>query len=180
MEDKRIFSYGKFHPEVDGTVFLAPGSKVVGRVRIGPRSSVWYNSVVRGDADRVEIGSDTNIQDNCTLHCDPGYPLKLGNRISVGHNSILHGCTLEDGVLVGMGAIILNGARVGAGAVIGAGALVTQGMEIPPGHMAMGIPARVVRALSEEEMKSFQAMALRYEERSGFIMGRCPSPDADR
>lgn len=177
-EEKRVFGYGEFFPELDQSVFLAPGSKIVGRVKIGSRSSVWYNTVVRGDADSVTIGCRTNIQDGCTLHEDPGFPLVLGDGVSVGHNCILHGCRIEDNVLVGMGAVILNGAHIGAGAVIGAGSLVVQGLEIPPGHLAMGLPAKIIRPLGEEEAANFRAMADKYMKRAQFMLGKGTCPDA--
>lgn len=176
-EETALYEYKGYFPEVDESVFIAPGSRIVGRVKIGSYSSIWYNSVVRGDADSVTIGSGTNIQDNCTLHEDPGFPLVIGSNISVGHGCILHGCTIEDNVLVGMGAIILNGAKIGAGSVVGAGSLVVQGMEVPPGHLVMGLPAKIIRPLGEGEALNFQNMAARYKQRSLFILGQGPSPD---
>lgn len=176
-EDRSFFSYGEFHPGVDESVFVAPGAKIVGRVKIGAQSSIWYNAVVRGDADTVTIGSGTNIQDNCSLHEDPGFPLVIGDRVSVGHNTILHGCVIGDGALIGMGSIVLNGAKIGEGAVVGAGSLVLQGMEIPPGHLAMGVPAKVIRPLREDEAVKHQSWAGRYRNRASFVLGRGPSPD---
>lgn len=176
-EDRSFFSYGEFHPGVDESVFVAPGAKIVGKVKIGAYTNIWYNSVVRGDADRVFIGSGTNIQDNCTLHEDPGFPLVIGDRVSVGHNCVLHGCTVGDDALVGMSSTILNGAKIGAGAVVGAGSLVTQGMEIPPGHLAMGLPAKIIRPLNENESKYYRALAQRYKNRALFLMGQGPDPD---
>lgn len=162
---------------MDESVFVAPGAKIVGRVKIGAGSSIWYNAVVRGDADTVVIGCGTNIQDNCSLHEDPGFPLVIGDRVSVGHNTILHGCAIGDGALIGMGSIILNGAKIGAGAVVGAGSLVLHGMEIPPGHLAMGVPAKVIRQLGEDEAAKHQSWAGRYRNRAFFVLGRGPSPD---
>lgn len=176
-EEKKVFGYGEFYPEIKEPAFLAPGSKIVGRVKIGSGSGIWYNTVVRGDADSVAIGCDTNIQDGCTLHQDPGFPLVVGDRVSVGHNCILHGCHIGDDVLVGMGSIILNGAKIGAGAVIGAGSLVVQGMEIPPGHLAMGLPAKIIRPLGEDEAARFRAMAGRYKQRALFVLGQGDCPD---
>ncbi|MGB9803859.1 gamma carbonic anhydrase family protein [Desulfofundulus sp.] len=161
-----IYELGDCRPQLAAGVFIAPGARVIGRVKIGRGSSVWFNTVIRGDADEVEIGEETNIQDGCLLHEDPGYPLKIGNRVTVGHGAILHGCTIEDGTLVGMGAIVLNGARVGRGAVVGAGALVVEGQEIPPDHLALGSPARVVRQLSEQEKGKLSKLAFHYQERA--------------
>lgn len=161
-EGKLIYPFEGTWPSIDKTVFLAPGAMVVGRVEIGPHSSVWYNTVVRGDVDVVRIGSQTNIQDSSVLHGDVGVPLLIGNRVTVGHMVILHSCVVEDEAFIGMGATVLGGARIGAGAVVAARALVLQGQEIPPGMLAMGSPAKVVRALSEEEQKKFRAAAERY------------------
>lgn len=149
-------------PVIDDTTFVAPGAVVVGRVRIGPNASIWYNSVVRGDVDTVEIGAGTNIQDGSILHQDEGFPLIVGDWVTVGHGAILHGCTIEDDAFIGMGATILSGVRVGAGAVVGAGALVLNGLEIPPGTLALGSPAKVIRVLSEGELAKFRASAERY------------------
>jgi len=149
-------------PEVDQTVFLAPGAAVVGRVTIGANSSIWYNAVVRGDTDKVTIGSGTNIQDGAVLHVQEGFPLSIGDRVTVGHRVILHGCKVEDEAFIGMGAIVLNGAHVGAGAVVAAGALVLQGQKIPAGMLAMGHPAKVIRPLRAEELETFQRAATKY------------------
>lgn len=134
---------------IDPSAFIAPGAVVLGDVTLGPDASVWYNSVVRGDADRIEIGEGTNIQDLSMLHADPGVPCVVGRRVTIGHRAILHGCTVEDDCLVGMGAILLNGVRVGAGSVVGAATLLTEGMQIPPGSLVLGVPGKVVRAVGE-------------------------------
>ncbi|SHE59779.1 Carbonic anhydrase or acetyltransferase, isoleucine patch superfamily [Desulfofundulus australicus DSM 11792] len=162
-----IYEFKGFKPQLAEDVFIAPGARIIGRVEIGRNSSVWFNTVIRGDADRVTIGEETNIQDGCQLHEDPGYPLKIGNRVTVGHGAILHGCTIEDGSLIGMGAIILNGARIGKGSVVGAGALVVEGQEIPPGCLALGSPARVIRQISAQEMEKLEKLALIYRQRAG-------------
>jgi carbonic anhydrase/acetyltransferase-like protein (isoleucine patch superfamily) len=134
---------------LDPTTWVAPGAVVVGEVSIGARSSVWFNSVVRGDTDRVEIGADTNVQDNSTIHVDEGSPALVGNRVTIGHRSIVHGCVIEDDCLIGMGAVILSGARIGTGSLIGAAALVREGQVIPPGSLAVGMPARVLGPVTE-------------------------------
>ncbi len=139
------------HPRVDPDAWVAPNATVVGAVTIGARSSVFYTAVVRADAEAIVIGEASDIQDGCVLHADPGLPLTVGSNVSVGHRAVLHGCTVEDDVLVGMGAIVLNGAHVGAGSLVGAGALVPEEVQIPPGSLAIGFPAAVVRALTEEE-----------------------------
>lgn len=134
------------------TVYEAVGSAIEGDVTIGEESSVWFNAVIRGDEDRIAIGARSNIQDNATVHEDAGYPVVIGDDVTIGHNAIVHGCTIGDNSLIGMGAIILNGAKIGRDCIIGAGALVTQGTEIPDGSMAFGSPAKVVRACTEEEI----------------------------
>lgn len=137
-------------PRIDPTAFLARGVIVLGDVTIGPDSGVWYQTVVRGDTERIVIGSATNVQDLCMVHADPGFPCLIGDRVTVGHRAILHGCVVEDGSMIGMGAILLNGCRVGAGSLVGAGALVPEGMAIPPGSLVLGVPGKVIRPLTEE------------------------------
>jgi carbonic anhydrase/acetyltransferase-like protein (isoleucine patch superfamily) len=131
---------------IDKSVFIAPGATVVGDVTIGAESSVWYGCVLRGDTGAIEIGRRVNVQDGCILHEE----IHIADNVSIGHGAIVHGCTLEEGVLIGMGAIVLSGAHVGKGAVVAAGAVVTEGMEIPAGMMAMGCPAKVRGPVSEK------------------------------
>jgi carbonic anhydrase/acetyltransferase-like protein (isoleucine patch superfamily) len=134
---------------IDPTAYIAPGAVVLGDVHIGKDSSVWYNSVLRGDTDRITIGEATNIQDLSMIHADPGIPCIVGNRVTVGHRVILHGCTVEDDCLIGMGAVLLNGARIGRGSVIGAAALVLEGTVVPPDSVVVGFPAKVLRQVDE-------------------------------
>jgi carbonic anhydrase/acetyltransferase-like protein (isoleucine patch superfamily) len=135
---------------IDPTVFIASGAIVLGDVHIAADSSVWYNTVIRGDTERIRIGEGTNLQDLTMVHADPGFPCLVGNRITVGHRVILHGCVVEDDCLIGMGAILLNGAKVGTGSVIGAGALLREGTEVPPGSLVVGVPAKVVRQIDDK------------------------------
>lgn len=130
-----------------GDIWVARGAVVVGDVVLREEASVWFNAVVRGDNEQIVIGRGSNVQDGCVLHTDPGFPLTIGENCTVGHCAILHGCTLEDEVLIGMGATILNGAVVGAGSIIGANALVTEGRKIPAGSLVVGAPGKVVRQL---------------------------------
>jgi len=132
------------------TAFIAPGAVVLGEVTLGRDSSIWYNTVVRGDMAPITIGEQTNIQDLSMVHVDEDMPCHIGSRVGVGHRAILHGCTVEDDCLIGMGAILLNRVRVGTGSVIGAGALLPEGLEIPPGSVVLGVPAKVVRPVDEE------------------------------
>jgi carbonic anhydrase/acetyltransferase-like protein (isoleucine patch superfamily) len=134
---------------IDPTAYIASGAIVVGHVALGRDSSVWYNAVLRGDTDRIAIGAESNIQDLTMIHADPGFPCVVGNRVTVGHRVILHGCTVEDECLIGMGAILLNGVRVGKGSVIGAGAVLTEGKEVPAGSLVLGVPGRVVRTVDD-------------------------------
>ena len=143
-------------------VWIAPNATVVGTVRIRSGVGIWYGAVARGDAERIDIGEGTNIQDGCVLHADPGFPLVIGTGVSVGHNAILHGCTIGDDVLVGMGATVMNGARVGAGTLIAANALIPEGMQIPPGTLVAGIPGRVRRALTTQELAAIRTNADTY------------------
>ncbi len=157
-----IAGVGGREPVVALGAYVAPTAVVVGEVSLSTGASVWYNAVLRGDCDVIAVGADSNIQDNCTLHADPGFPLTVGARVSVGHNAVLHGCTVEDDVLIGMGATVLNGARVGAGSLVAAHALVPQGMEIPPGSLVAGVPARVKRELTAEEREGIRVNAAAY------------------
>ena len=139
--------------------FVAENATVRGRVTAGAGSSIYFGAVIRSEAEETVIGPDTNIQDNCVLHTDAGFPIHIGRGCTIGHGAILHGCTLGDNTLVGMGAIVLNGARIGRDCIIGAGALVPQGMDIPDGSLAFGSPAKVRRALTEEEIAANRAAA---------------------
>ncbi|NNG88808.1 gamma carbonic anhydrase family protein [Streptomyces sp. NHF165] len=125
-------------------------------------TGLWYGAVLRGDADAITLGAGSNIQDNCTVHADAGFPAVIGSGVSVGHNAVLHGCTVEDDVLIGMGATVLNGARIGTGSLIAAQTLVPQGMEVPPGSLVAGVPGKVKRELTEEEQAAVRFNAAAY------------------
>ncbi|MGI5466574.1 gamma carbonic anhydrase family protein [Streptomyces sp. CA-132043] len=157
-----ISGVGGPEPKIAPEAFTAPTSVVLGEVTMAPGSSVWYQSVLRADGGPIAIGAESNIQDNCTVHVDPGFPVSVGERVSVGHNAVLHGCTIEDDVLVGMGATVLNGARIGAGSLVAAQALVPQGMQVPPGSLVAGVPAKVKRELTDEERESIKLNAAVY------------------
>ncbi len=138
-------------PEVDGQAWVAPTAVLAGAVTLGAQVGVWYGTVVRADTETITIGPRTNLQDGVVVHADPGFPVTLGAGVSVGHRAVLHGCTIGDDVLVGMGAVVLNGARVGAGTLIAAGAVVLEGAEIPSGSLVAGLPGKVRRELTDEE-----------------------------
>jgi carbonic anhydrase/acetyltransferase-like protein (isoleucine patch superfamily) len=144
--------------------FIAPGAVVIGDVVLHDKASVWFNCVLRGDADRIEIGAGSNIQDGTVVHADSGFPTKVGEKVTVGHNAMLHGCTIGDGSLVGIGAVVLNGATVGKGCLIGANALVTEGMEVPDGSLVLGSPAKIKSQLSVEQQEMLLVNAEHYVE----------------
>ena len=149
--------------KTDDTVVILPGAAVVGNVTFGPDCSVWFNAVLRGDGKPITLGAGVNIQDNAVLHSDV-YPTVLGDYVTVGHGAIVHGCTVGDNTVVGMGAILLNGARVGKNCIVGAGAVVTGKTDAPDGSMLLGNPARVVRALTDEELAGLRQSAEHYVE----------------
>lgn len=146
-----IRSYEGRAPVRGRRVFIAQGAHVIGDVHLADGVSVWFGAVLRGDIEPIRVGADSNVQDGAILHTDEGYPVDIGRRVTIGHAAIIHGATIEDEALIGMGATLLSGSTVGRGAVVAAGALVPEGATIPPGVLAMGVPARVVRALSDEE-----------------------------
>lgn len=157
--------YGDAHPRIDASAWLAPGSVVVGDVEIGADSSVWYGAVIRGDVSFVRIGRATSVQDNSVLHVEHGnHPCIVGDEVTIGHHATVHACTVRDGALIGIGAIVLDGAEIGEGALIGAGAVVTPGTVVPDGMLALGTPARPVRELSADQRAEQRAHALRYVE----------------
>lgn len=135
-----------------GECWIAPDAAVIGNVRLGPRVGIWFGAVLRGDQEPITIGEDTNVQEHSVFHTDHGFPLTVGKGCTIGHRAILHGCTIGDNVLIGMGATVLNGAKVGNDSLIGAGAIVTEGKEIPAGSLVLGIPAKVVRPLTADEI----------------------------
>jgi carbonic anhydrase/acetyltransferase-like protein (isoleucine patch superfamily) len=151
-------------PLIHPTAFLAATAIVMGDVGLGAESSVWYNSVVRGDMAPIRVGSQTNLQDGTVVHVDEGLPCTIGDRVGVGHRVILHGCSVEDDCLIGMGSVLLNGVVVGRGSVIAAGALLTEGMRIPPGSLVMGMPGRVIRPVTAELGKRIEQTWRNYVE----------------
>lgn len=162
-------------PLVADGVFIAPGAVVVGAVELGAESSIWFGSVLRGDINRIVVGAQSNVQDGSVLHVSDDHACVLGERVTVGHRAVVHACTVEDEVLVGMGAVILDGARIGARSIIAAGALVTKNMQVPPGSLVMGSPAKVVRALTPEEQAANACLALKYVE----VSRRCLAQDME-
>lgn len=149
-------------PVIDDDAFVAAGAVVVGDVRLSPRSSVWYNAVLRAEAEPIVLGEESNLQDTVVCHVDSGYPLTIGRGVSVGHGAVLHGCTVEDDCLIGMGARVLNGAVIGAGSLVAAGAVVLEGTVVPPGSLVAGVPGKVRRELSDEERDGIRRNAEHY------------------
>jgi len=161
-----VFPYNGVWPTIAEDVFIAPGAMIIGDVTIHEGASIWYNAVVRGDTAPIVIGRRTNIQDNCTLHVDAGAPLTIGDECTVGHNAVVHGATVGDHVLVGMNAAVLSHSLVGSNTIIGACALVGERKSIPGGVLALGVPAKVARNLTSEEMEYIVTSAAGYVERA--------------
>ncbi|MBI9087442.1 MAG: gamma carbonic anhydrase family protein [Desulfobacterales bacterium] len=157
-----ILAYKGKKPNIEGNVFIAPTAVVIGDVTIGAGASIWYGAVIRGDMEPIVIGEDTNIQDNCTVHTDEGYPTAIGARVTVGHNAVVHGCTLGDNCLIGIGALVLSGSVVEKEAVVAAGAVVREGQRIGPRELVAGIPAKLKRVLTAEEAKAFNKPMANY------------------
>ncbi|MFN4098523.1 MAG: gamma carbonic anhydrase family protein, partial [Pararhodobacter sp.] len=155
-----IYALGDLTPDIDPDSWVAPDANVIGRVRLKAGASVWFTATLRGDNEWIEVGAGSNVQEGCTLHSDMGFPLTIGADCTIGHNVILHGCTIGDETLIGMGAIVLNGARIGRNCLIGAGALITEGKVIPDGSLVMGSPGKVVRQLDEAALQGLRASAL--------------------
>ena len=161
-----LYTFENSTPEIKETSFVAPNASLIGRVKIGENSSVWFNTVLRGDMETITIGNESNIQDLSMGHADPGFPLVLGNRVTIGHHCVLHGCKIEDDCLIGMGAIIMNGVRIGRGSIIGAGAVLLEGMEIPEFSMVIGSPAKIKKTYDESILDNIRKSAKIYVKRS--------------
>ncbi len=157
-----LLTYADKTPVIEESCFLAAGCAVIGDVTLAKNVSLWFNTILRGDVDRIMVGENSNIQDNATLHCSAGKPVNIGKNVSVGHNAVVHGATVGDNVLIGMGAIILDGAIIGKNAVIAAGAVVTENKVIPENSLVMGIPGKVVGTLGEAERQANLERAARY------------------
>jgi carbonic anhydrase/acetyltransferase-like protein (isoleucine patch superfamily) len=159
-------------PTLGPASWVAPSADLIGDVRLGARASVWFGAMIRADNTPIIVGEDSNIQDGAILHSDPHAPLTIGRKVTVGHQAILHGCTVADGALIGMGARVLNGAFIGARCIVGAGALVPEGKTYEAGHLLVGAPARVVRALTEPELQMLEASAVHYAEKAALYATR--------
>ncbi|MGN6826599.1 gamma carbonic anhydrase family protein [Paucibacter sp. M5-1] len=157
-----IYELGEHKPDIADSAWVADSAQVIGRVTLAEDCSVWFNAVLRGDSDTLSLGRGTNIQDGSVLHADTGFPLQLGENVTVGHQVMLHGCTVGENSLIGIGAVVLNGAKIGKNSLVGAGALVTEGKEFPDGVLIVGSPAKVVRELSPAQIEGLKASARHY------------------
>jgi carbonic anhydrase/acetyltransferase-like protein (isoleucine patch superfamily) len=160
------YSIGERRIVTHGEYWIAPGAHVIGNVILGHGVSIWFNSVVRGDNDVITIGDGSQVQDGCVLHTDPGFPITFGKGVSIGHKSMIHGCTIGDGTLIGINSVVLNGAKIGKNCVIGANSLITENKVIPDGSMVMGSPGKVVRELRPDEITFFSSTADNYAARA--------------
>lgn len=164
MSSKKIMPYKDLIPKIDPTVFVAEGARVIGEVTIGENSGIWYNTVLRGDTHPILIGKYTNIQDNSTVHVMHDYPCEIGDYVTVGHGAIVHGCIIGNNCLVGMGAVILSYAQIGDNCIIAAGSVVPERKVIPPNSMVMGVPGKVVRTLTNQEVEAIRKSAIEYHQ----------------
>jgi carbonic anhydrase/acetyltransferase-like protein (isoleucine patch superfamily) len=161
-----IGAIGEHVPSIHPDAWVAPGAVVVGRVTLAQAASVWYGSVLRADDDQIVVGQGCNIQDQCCLHVDPGEPVILEDRVTIGHRAVVHGAHVEAGTLIGIGAVVLGGCRIGAGSLVAAGAVVTPGTRVPGGVLLAGVPAKIRRELTEEDRRSFADTPERYMRRA--------------
>jgi carbonic anhydrase/acetyltransferase-like protein (isoleucine patch superfamily) len=157
-----IYKLGEAAPTIHESVFVADSANIIGNVTLGENSSVWFGATIRGDNEPITIGAGSNVQENAVLHTDPGFPLKIEANVTVGHQVMLHGCTIGDNSLIGMGATVLNGAKIGSNCLVGANALVTEGKEFPDGSLIVGAPARAIRTLDEAAIEGLRRSARNY------------------
>lgn len=160
-----IYQLGPHIPQIDDTAYITDTAKLIGKVQIDARASIWFDVTIRGDNELIHIGENSNVQESCVLHTDPGYPLTVGPNVTIGHQAMLHGCTIGEGSLVGIQAVILNGAKIGKNCLVGAGALVTEGKEFPDNSLIIGAPAKAVRTLTEADLAGMQRNTANYAER---------------
>jgi carbonic anhydrase/acetyltransferase-like protein (isoleucine patch superfamily) len=161
-----IYRLGDLEPQIDRSAWIAENAVLIGRVVLGPGVGIWYGAVLRGDNEPIVIGADSNVQEGVVLHTDPGFPLTLGEHVSVGHQAMLHGCSVGKGALIGIQAVVLNGAQIGASCLVGAGALITENKQFEPGQLIVGSPAQAKRALTPAQIEGLDAIARRYAVRA--------------
>jgi carbonic anhydrase/acetyltransferase-like protein (isoleucine patch superfamily) len=172
--DTGLHRWGQAVPRIDPGAFVAPGAQLIGDVTVQAGASVWFNAVLRAEDAPITVGAGTSVQDGCVVHTDPGRPCRVGAGVTVGHGAVLHGCTVEDGAVVGMGATALNGSRVGRGAVLAAGGLLPEGHEVPDGMLAAGVPARVLRPVRPEEAARFRRGVAHYAAKTAAYLAGGP------
>lgn len=160
-----IYQLGEHAPDIDPSAYIAPTANLIGKVKVEADASIWFGVTIRGDNELITVGEGSNVQESSTLHTDMGFPLTLGKNVTVGHQAMLHGCTIGDGALIGIQAVVLNGAKIGKNCLVGAGALVTEGKEFPDNSLIIGSPARVTRTLSEQDIAALAGNARHYIER---------------
>lgn len=160
-----IYQLGADAPQIDPSAWVADTANLIGKVTLGANATVWYGVTIRGDNERITIGPDSNVQEGTVMHTDMGYPLNIGTGVSIGHQAMLHGCTIGDGALIGIQAVIMNGAKIGKGCLVGAGALVTEGKEFPDNSLIIGSPAKAVRTLAEADIARLGEIADGYVKR---------------
>lgn len=157
-----LYQLGADAPQIDASAFVADTANVIGKVTLEANTSVWFGATIRGDNERITVGVNSNVQEGAVLHTDPGYPLDIGQNVTIGHQAMLHGCTIGDGALIGIQAVILNGATIGKGCLVGAGALVTENKVFPDHSLIIGAPAKAVRTLGEDDLQRLQGNAASY------------------
>ena len=173
----QVIGYRGRRPDIAPDAWVAPGATVIGAARLRPGSSVWYGAVIRADGDSIELGQDSNLQDGAVVHADPGFPVLIGSGVTIGHRVVLHGCTVEDGCLIGMGAVLLNGTRIGRGSLVAAGTVLLEGTVVPPGSLVAGVPGKVRRELTDTETETIATNARGYVERArDYASAATPSP----
>lgn len=160
-----IYQLGDDAPEIDASAYVAESANLIGKVTVEANASVWFGVTIRGDNERITIGENSNVQEGTVMHTDMGYPLVVGKNVTIGHQAMLHGCTVGDGALIGIQAVVLNGAKIGKGCLVGAGAVVTEGKEFPDNSLILGAPAKVVRTLTEQDLQRLLASADNYAAR---------------
>ena len=175
-----VRSLGDRAPQIDATAYIADGAQLIGDVVLGSGVSVWFNAVLRGDTERISVGAGSNVQDGAILHADPGFPCAVGTGVVTGHGAILHGCQIGDDCLIGMGAVVLNGAKIGPGSIVAAGAVVPEGKEFPPRSLIMGVPAKVVREATTQDLEQIAAGARHYQERARLYQAALGEESASR
>jgi carbonic anhydrase/acetyltransferase-like protein (isoleucine patch superfamily) len=175
-----VRSLGDRAPQIDATAYIADGAQLIGDVVLGSGVSVWFNAVLRGDTERISVGAGSNVQDGAILHADPGFPCTVGTGVVTGHGAILHGCQIGDDCLIGMGAVVLNGAKIGPSSIVAAGAVVPEGKEFPPRSLIMGVPAKVVREATTQDLEQIAAGARHYQERARLYQAELGEESASR